>query len=390
MRVHRDELAARGAGVEALQPHRFVRQHGTRDDLAGQLGGDRSVSVDVCWFVAGAEECGVAHHQAKRDAGAGGETCGTEDGTHQGVGHRLTPGPRVAAGLGRVSGPRQGGVDADAVLDRQQSGQPRHGVRCGPQTDVAVGLGATTPRHIRLRVEPVGLLLAQRRERPLAQPLEAVAVTCHHVIQGGAVVSSEAGGLPGDQRGFPLRDAPFAPGRPCVRQLGRDDPGQSEVPLTSVRRLASRERDLRGHPAALLRRGDAAVGLDGTLRPVELDGHRRWGRRGRAGQLLERPDQVDATGVIESVGRAHGFTQRGSPTGHGFRECHCIEHTFECYPARPTLATGDAGPVDGLFLSLPRPPKPHRARPPGPRRGGRGRGTTRRPHDEGTSPRLRP
>ena len=46
---------------------RSSREHGTRDDLAGQLGGDGTVVVDVGRLVAGAEQSGVGHHQAEVD-----------------------------------------------------------------------------------------------------------------------------------------------------------------------------------------------------------------------------------------------------------------------------------------------------------------------------------
>ena len=38
-----------------------------RDELAGQLGGDGSVTVEVGWLVAGAEQGVVGHHQVERD-----------------------------------------------------------------------------------------------------------------------------------------------------------------------------------------------------------------------------------------------------------------------------------------------------------------------------------
>ena len=65
--VHGDQLAGGGAGVEATEPDLLLAGAGAGDDLAGQLGGDGAVAVEVRRLVAGAEQGGVGHHQAERD-----------------------------------------------------------------------------------------------------------------------------------------------------------------------------------------------------------------------------------------------------------------------------------------------------------------------------------
>ena len=185
-------------------------------------------------------------------------------------------GSPLARAESAVAGQR--GVRGHAVLDRQQRGQPGHAVGSRPQRHVPIGLGPTAPGHERLRVEPVGLLLTGRDELALAQPFEALLVGCHRRRRPPRGPPGQARGLARHQGGLPLRDPAGPPGCPGVRQLGRDDPGQAEVPLAAVRGLTTGKRDLRGNSAAPPRGRDGGGGLVGPLGLVELRSERGLGR----------------------------------------------------------------------------------------------------------------
>ena len=66
--VHGHQLAGRRAGVEPPDPATtLLARAGAGDDLAGQLGGDGAVALDVRRLVAGAEQRLVGHRPGQRD-----------------------------------------------------------------------------------------------------------------------------------------------------------------------------------------------------------------------------------------------------------------------------------------------------------------------------------
>ena len=229
-----------------------------------------------------------------------------QHGVDQGVGHDLALGAWVTRRTGRVGHAGQGGIGRNALLDRQQRGHPGHRVGSGTQGDVAVGLGLASSGDVGLRVEPVGLLLAGRRQLAVAHPLQPGGISAHRGVDGQAVVTGQAGSLARDQGGLPLGDPPGPPGRPGVRQLGSGDLGQAEVSLAAVVRLATSQRHLGCDPATLLRRPHALRLLLGALRPVQLDREGRLGCRGDAHQLLQATNGVDAARVVQRARRHDG------------------------------------------------------------------------------------
>ena len=348
--VHGHQLAGVRVGVEATQPDGLLAGAGAGHELAGQLGRDRAEAVEVGRLVAGAEEGAVGHHQAQRDADAG---CGLVLGAGA-LSHRrrriaptaaaMTEPTRVSAitcPLVRGS-PVARAVSAARVsaaktptpsLTGQQRAQPGHRVGRRPQGDVAVGLRLSAPGHERLGVEPVGLALARRHQLPLPHPLETVGVTGHRGVDGRTVLTAQTGRLPGDQGGLPLRDPAAAPGRPGVRQLGRHDLGQPQVPLPAMVGLAPGQRDLRGHPATLLGRGHAGVGLRGALGRVELD------RQAPPGPPSPRTPAPPAPGSHRCdrrrpspLGNLRACCSESCQPGHGFRIV--LEHIFDYRRAR--------------------------------------------------------
>ncbi|MCP3422422.1 hypothetical protein NCI01_11490 [Nocardioides sp. STR3] len=164
---------------------------------------------------------------------------------------------------------------------------------------MALGLGLAAPSHLCGRVEPGALVLCGRDDLTIAHRLELVVVGSERLVDEQPVLEGETGGLPRDQRGPPLGDSTGPPGGPRVGELATHDPRQPEVALAAVGRLPPREGDLRGDTLA------APGGRDAQRLVVGLDGVGQLGRQRclrcahRAGQLLQRPDRVDATGVVE-------------------------------------------------------------------------------------------
>ena len=146
----------------------------------------------------------------------------------------------------------------------------------------------------------------------VAHRLEGRGVPGDDLVHDHPVGEREAGGLAGDDRGLPLGDAARPPGRPRVRQLAGDDLGQSEVLTSAVRRLPPGPRHLVGHACSLPGCRDTGVGLGGALRLVELAGEVGLGRRDDAPESLERPERVDALGVVQA---ARGLQSGGQVNG---------------------------------------------------------------------------
>ena len=239
-RVHADELPGGGRGVEPPDAHLLLRGDGAAHDLPGQLGRDRAEPVEVGLVVGATEQRGVGHHDAEGDRGGGHDRggVGRGDPEHRGdqrVGHHLATAALLTRGTGPVGLAEERGVDRDAFLDGQQRGQPGHRVGGRAQRHAALGLGVASAGDAGRRVEPLGLRAQPGQQPARAELLERVGVAGDGLVHGQAVGERQAGGLPRDHGRGPLVDAPVLPGRPRVRELGLDDPGQAEVPPAAVR-----------------------------------------------------------------------------------------------------------------------------------------------------------
>ena len=232
--IHGDQVSGVGVGVEPPEPQLLSGGDSAGDDLAGQLGGDRTVPLEVGGLVTVAEQVVVCHHQAqryRRSTGLGG--LALEDPSHQGVGHQLTPAARITGGARGVGGPGESGVGRNAVLDGEEGGQPGHRVGCRPEADVAVGLGPTPAGHDRGRVEPCGLGLEPAHQLAQTHALQPRPVARERGVDAATVDLRQAGGLARDQGRLPLGDPPLAPRPPGVWQLAHRL-RQREVALCAV------------------------------------------------------------------------------------------------------------------------------------------------------------
>ena len=118
-----------------------------------------------------AEQGLVGHDQVdlERHVGRG---CLSGDALHEGVGHDLPAAARVALPDQGVGLAAERGVGGDALRDREQAGEPAHGVRGGPEPDAAVVLRGAGAREVAVRVEAVGQLLRLGLHPPVAQLLQ--------------------------------------------------------------------------------------------------------------------------------------------------------------------------------------------------------------------------
>ncbi|GAA2146101.1 hypothetical protein GCM10009844_21740 [Nocardioides koreensis] len=200
-----------------------------------------------------------------------------QDPADDGVGHDLAAAAGVAGGLEPVDLAEQRGVHGDAVLDREQGGEPGHGVGGGAQGGVPLGLGAAPACGHGGGVEPGGALPGRGGELPLAHGLQGGGVAGEVGVDAAAVGQAQAAGLPGEDGGLPAGDPAGPEGVQGVGHLVAQHPGQAEVLLAAVRGLASGQGDLGGDAAALPGRGHPGRGGLGALGGVELAGDHRLG-----------------------------------------------------------------------------------------------------------------
>ena len=153
---------------------------------------------------------------------------------------RGSPGGPEPVGL-----PAQRGVRGHALGDRQEPGQPGHGVRCRPQRDPPVRLRAPGAGHEPLRVQPVGDLAGGGLDLPVTQRREPPAELG---VRDAPVGRLQAGRLPRHDRGPPLTHVPRAQRGHRVRQLGQQRLRQPHIPGPAVRRVPAGQPDLRRDP----------------------------------------------------------------------------------------------------------------------------------------------
>jgi hypothetical protein len=119
------------------------------------------------------------------------------------------------------------------------------------------------------------------------------------VVDEGAVLGGQAGGLAGDEGGAPLRE-PGGHGGQGVRQLAGERAGEAEESGAAGGGLAAGQGDLGGDAAALLTGGQAQVAVLGAHRVVEVDGELGLDRAGVGLEVFEEADGGDAFGVRQA------------------------------------------------------------------------------------------
>ncbi len=209
-----------------------------------------------------------------------------------------------------------------------------------------LGLGPAGPGQGGVRVEPVGQPPGLRGERAVAECLESVEagrVAGQPLVDGGPVLTGEAGGLPDQQRGPPLRDPTGGERGQRVGHLVDQRLRESEVPAAGDRGLPAGQRHLGGHPTTLLAGRQPQV-RGGVVVP------RRPGRPPPA--PAPRPRRPSAAPAPGAARPAPHPTPNGpgdpapppSPRPPGSRS-RCRTWCRTCvrfYPSRPTVSAGSA------------------------------------------------
>jgi len=268
------------------------------DQVPRPTGGDRAVAGDVRGLVVRAEHRLGGDHQVDvdRDDVRLGDA---GDQLDEPVGHQLASGPGVTRRLLLVGVPSQARVDRDALGDREQGGQPTHGVRGGSRGDGAVPLGPAGPADGVHRVQPLCRAARGGDQPSVAETLQTGRVAADLTVDLGAVLGREGRGLAGQQLGAPLGQVAGLERGQGVRHLAHPGLRGAEPTTAAVRRLAAGQGDLRGDTAALPSRAHPGGGLRGPLRGVEVDRDPGLCRRGRGLQVLQLPQRLDPRGVVQ-------------------------------------------------------------------------------------------
>jgi hypothetical protein len=328
--VHRDQLTVPGAAVEAAEPGQAALA-GSLGQLAGQLGGDRAVAVEVRRVVARAEKDLVADHELhldRNDAAAPAQQTVDER-----VRHDLVAAARVTLGSGRVRGVRQRLENGHAGGDRQLRSESRHRVGDRAQRHSPFGLGDPAPEHAGSRVE-LGRQAARRAlELVVAPLLQPLGIAGESTVDRLSVLEGQAGGLPGQDGRLPLGDVsrPQSPTR--ARHLVDQDPGEPDVLPATVVGLPPGEGDLGSDALALPVLRGAPRGLVAPYRCLQVGGDLDLEAVRRAHKPLESAQHGDASIVVV---RPLAGCQLSDPCQHrrriqrGCVDCrHDIEHVFD-------------------------------------------------------------
>lgn len=114
----------------------------------------------------------------------------------------LAPCPIVEC---RVGGPLERRIDRHASGHRKQRRHPGHGVGGRADRHRAFGLGPGGPLHHRLGIEPVGNRPGRGGDPRITHPVQCGHVGAQLGVECAAILDVQAGRLPHDQRGPPLR-----------------------------------------------------------------------------------------------------------------------------------------------------------------------------------------
>ena len=166
-----------------------------RQDVPGQQG--RLVARGVGFL----PRQGVCRHDQLDLEGDRGSRRLSGDPFDEGVGHHLTATTVVTLGLRRSGSPLQGGEDRDALGNGQQGGEVGHRVGRRTKAHATLAVGSGRPLRHRRSVEPAGQRLRSRLDLTVSQRGE---VGGQRGIDGGPVLTAEAGGLSTDDRRPPL------------------------------------------------------------------------------------------------------------------------------------------------------------------------------------------
>ena len=261
---------------------------------------------------------------------------------------RLRPSPVPAEGVGVLG---EGGVDRDALDRGQQPGQAGHGVRGGSQGDPPFAVRPGGPVGEGVRVEPVADPAGLGGGLPVAQGTDPAGPGGELGVHPGPVRAGQAGGLPGDQGGPPLRGLPGAQRGQGVRQLPDQRAGQAQVPGAPDRAVAPGQPDLRRDAGTDPPLRQPRRPLGGPLGGVQGDRDPRLRGRGGGLQPLQHRQLLDPLHirdtepqcVVGAVGASEAV-RRGTRS----RGTQCVQPAGEhrrspASDASSTRASGTAG-----------------------------------------------
>jgi hypothetical protein len=185
-------------GVAADGSSTSRRERGRDGAVSVQLGGLLAALGVRC------EEGVVGHQKVDLDGHVGRSALPGEP-FDQDVGHDLAPAAGVALADLRVRRSAERGICGDALRDGKQCREPGHRVRCRPQADAPVLLGAADTGEVAGGIESVGQRLALGLHAAVPPRLQRGRELA---IDGSAVGS-------GQPRGFPSHDHRARLGNPA-------------------------------------------------------------------------------------------------------------------------------------------------------------------------------